>query len=1392
MPSFGTFPVSNRLMRQRSILFILLLAFIQAMNPDAVYAQSLNFDHLTPEDGLSESTVLAITQDAEGFMWFGTREGLNRYDARKIKVYRNDPEDSTTLSDNFIYSLLWDRRGRLWIGTRNGLNLFDPATETFKRYFSAVDNSQSLSDNTITSILEDHDGRIWLGTRRGLNLLVERDSMSFSSFMHDRANGNSMGNDDIHALFQDREGIIWIGTAGGFSRLDYKGPENYSFKSFKLPALAGRYQKNNSVNCFAEDGYKRILVGTERSGLVFLDKQSFEFVSLPQHNRIGSKAVRSILVDPSGNFWIGTIGGLFIANHDFSATRNLRNVHENTSSLTDNSIRSIFYDRHGTYWIGTFHGGVNIYSPLSKQFRHLNPRMAGRKINIKIASAITSDRQGNFWIATEGNGLFFMDASSNVKGQFKHDERNPNSLSHDNIKCLLLEEDKGIWIGTIKGLDYYDFKRKEFIHFRNNRENKAGLPDDVIYDILKDNSGKLWVATYFGGLARINTNLGVVENIYSHDPNNMRTLCSQTLTCLLKDSENNLWVGTASGLNKQLPDGSFLRLPVTFRNTSSAVDHYITTIFEDSKKRIWAGTRGRGFHLLTGDGRTVRHFNQEDGLPGNSVYGLQEDDNGFLWISTENGLSRFDPGSNEFKNYNRSDGLLCKEFNFNSSHRDSHGNFYFGGYNGVAWFHPDSIYENRVLPSVVFTAVRLFNKEISADDGTGVMHNNVNNESTLRFHHNQNIFSVEFAVLNFINSSKNEFAYRLEGFEEGWNYVREPVATYMNLNPGTYTLHVKGANNDGFWNDSSRTLSIVVLPPPWKTWWAYAGYCVVFLLLLFGWARLNRKQITLRHELQLEHMENVKQEELHRAKLNFFTNIAHEIRTPVTLISSPIEHLLENYSQNAILKKELSLVKNNSDRLMRLLNQLLDFQKQETGNVKLKVDNRNIVSFLREIVGSFKEYAHSRNVSLSFDYTSAEVCLWFDREELSKVFFNLLANALKFTPGGGEINVSLSSTEISGESGLIVSQGDFVQIVVQDNGLGVAPDQLEKIFHRFYQAENSGIRDAGFGIGLALCKGIIDLHHGTISVESREATATDPGFTKFTIMLRTGNGHFDSSQILPETDQSFTDLYDDEVHVCTTESKCTGERSLILLVEDNEEIRTYMREMLSGAYDVLESANGADGLAVALERLPDLVVSDVMMPFMDGIELVSKLKRDPRTNHIPIILLTARGTVNHQVEGIGTGADDYLTKPFNTSLLMVKIKNHLATREKLKEKYSRMVRLQPKDIEIQDPDEQFLQKLMHILEDNMNDSEFNVSGLAKEIGMSRPVLFRKTKMLTGLSVIDLLRNVRLKRAEMLLKQRKLTISEIAFTVGFSDPKYFSKAFRNHYGKSPSQFIEEAG
>lgn len=1367
---------------------VVLLAVLSGIFSGA-YAQSddYNFQHLTIEDGLSQSTVYSIVQDTSGFMWFGTREGLNRYDSRKIKTYYHDPENEHSISDNTIFSLYIDSQDRLWAGTNHGLNLYDPRTDGFERIILQEKGDATSPANVVACIFEDDQKNLWIGTRSGLNVLkAGSTAFSFIRFTHTPGDNNSLAHDDVRSIFQDSDKNIWVGTSAGLSKITVGQDGQYQFTSYSVPELSPTVSKTNDVNSIVAGEKGGLLIATENSGLFAFDPKTGSFQSLDWIGK-PDEAIRVILKHKrTRDYWFGTIGGTYIVNPHQGKYISLRNIPDDAASVSDNSVRSLYADRDGSVWIGTYHGGVNMYSALSRQFQQV---VQEGKLHFKVASAMITDANGNLWLGTEGTGLFFTDRDKGVTRQFKHVRDDPTSLSHNNVKCLLPAGNNGLWIGTLKGLNYYDFKTGRFKTFHHQPGNNNSLPDDAVYDLAKDNDGTLWIGTYRGGLCKFDPRKNTFETL-PYDLQDSSTLNSDGVTRLFPDSRGNLWVGTISGLNVKAPgQSSFRRYVHNPADATTLSNNYILCVFEDRLKRIWVGTRGNGLNLLLPGQRSFKRFGTQDGLPGNAIFGIQEDKNGYLWISTDNGLSKLDPVDLSIHNFDRSDGLVCKQFNFHSYCKDPSGNMYFGGYNGVVVFRPERISENRIVPNVTFVNFKLFNKDIPVDAAQGILKQDLNHTTELTMEYDQNIFSVEFAVLNYINSTKNRFAYKLAGFEEQWNTTSEPVATYMNLNPGNYTLLVKGANNDGVWNETPVSLHLKILPPPWKSWWAYTVYVGLFLGLLYIWSRFHKGQMKLEHDLKLEHLEHKKQEELHQAKLSFFTNIVHEIRTPLTLMTGPIEKLLEQYTGDTFLKKELALVRANTGRLQRLMNQLLDFHKQETGNVRISVQEENIVEFIDEIQLSFKEYAQSRKVSLDFQPGEPVVKLWIDREELSKVFYNLLVNALKFTPGGGTVFIAVTREPLPGANNF------NVRITLEDNGLGIPARYLEKVFHRFYQAENSGKTGAGVGIGLALAKGIIDLHHGSIAVESEEATADKTGFTRFTILLPSGHAHFTADQVVAMPRQVFDLQHHPEVEQEAIGQEGEAKRAehstpLVLLVEDHDEIRAYVRESLVAHYHVLEAKNGVEGLEIALEQLPDIVITDVMMPRMNGLELVQHLKTDLRTSHIPVILLTARGALNYQVEGLETGADDYLIKPVNVHLLLVKMRNHLQIREKLKEKYCRMVTLQPQHEEVQNPDDKFLQRLMSILEENITNADFNVSRLVREIGMSRPVLFRKTKMLTGLSVIDLIRDLRFKKAAMLLSQKKLSISEVAFTVGFSDPKYFSKSFRNHYGKSPSQYLGE--
>lgn len=1372
----------------------LIISLILVESGFFAQAQTLSFSHLTIEENLSQSSVYAITQDVRGFMWFGTRDGLNRYDSRNIVVYKKQPDNKTSLSSNSINSLLTDRKGRLWVGTSGGLNLYDALKDQFVRIVKDSTNPGSLSNNNVSSILMDSYGDLWVGTRQGLNRMQNAKTFQFERLMKTKPEPGGLPYYDVKTIFEDRDKTLWIGTTVGITRIIRAGGGKFEEKHYFLERNDSLWHHStNWVNSIAEDKDGRLWIGTEKKGIAVFDKQKGKVVTWEPIKSLDTESlsVRTIKPDNQGNFWVGCMSGLFIVSQDGQRFTRHTNAPEQTGSLSDNSVRSVFLNREGTFWVGTYYGGVNYHNTLSGQFGSLRlVDQHGRK-PFKIAAPMVAATEGNLWLGTDDNGLFLVDKHQKVVRHYQDHGPRDQRLSNEKIKCLLNDGDNGLWIGTIKGLNYLNIRENRIAQYLNVPDDATSIPDDRIYDLVRDAEGHLWIATYHGGLCRFDP-VSKKFTQYKFADGSTAGLLSNSATSLLLDSKKRIWIGTTKGLAQKLNDkDGFVHYIHSSKSPESISGNYVTTLFEDAKKRIWIGTRGTGLNLFNPDKGTFKHYDENSGLPGKTIQGIREDARGHLWISTENGLSRFDTGKGTFINYDKNDGLVCKEFISNSIFRNGDGMLYFGGFNGIAAFHPDSIRSNPHIPALVFTGLKLFNKNVVAGSDNEVLANSVSYTDHITLNHRQNVFSIEFAALNYIDALKNRYAYQLLGFDSEWNVVNEPVATYMNLEPGEYTLLVKGANNNGLWNSSPLQLKITVLAPPWKTNWAYLAYTIIFLALLYTWARFNKIRVQLAHELQLEHLEKTRRNELHQTKINFFTNIIHEIRTPLTLIMGPMGELAEGFGENPVVRKQLNVMKESTNRLLRLVEQLLDFQKHEIGNVCLKVQKHDLNGWLQKTSDSFHSFAALRGIRLHFEPAPDSPGLWFDSGEMEKVFHNLLANAVKFTPAGGQIRISTRVTD---------DRPAMRQIIVEDDGIGIAADDLDKVFHRFYQADNPGRHESGFGIGLALSKNIVELHHGTILAESRESVGGMGGFTRFIISLPMGSGVYAQEEIavngseskLPgKSDHSLPDgppLRTGQQAGATGKRKTDSHKPLVMIVEDQDDLRAYLKDLLLTQYQVVEAQNGSAAWDEATRILPDLVISDVAMPVMDGVAFTRLLKKDQRTSHIPVILLTARDTVAHQVTGLETGADDYLTKPFYPKLLLTRVQNLLRSREELKEKFKHKISMEPVVQQIAHPDELFLNRLMALIEDNLGNPDFNLAEMVSEIGMSRPVLFRKIKMLTGYSIMDLVRSVRLKKAEILLQQKKMSISEVAFTVGFSDPKHFSKTFRSQFGKSPSAYM----
>jgi ligand-binding sensor domain-containing protein/signal transduction histidine kinase/AraC-like DNA-binding protein/ActR/RegA family two-component response regulator len=1323
------------------ILFALLL-FIGGGHP-AAFAQTLLFDHLNVENGLSQNSVLAITQDARGFMWFGTRYGLNRYDGHNFHIYKALAASKAALPDNYVTALLCDSHHTLWVGTTRGLNKYDPVNDTFQYW--TVHSSLPYSEYSINCIYEDKKGNIWVGTTKGLLRSTDPGHAVFSADGYvSRIPG--IAGSDILAIHTDYTGAGWIGTPKGLIRLDTLDGRVQTFvHDNKRPgSLSDSY-----VTSIIEDNAQTLWIGTLDGGLNRYHPHDSSFSAFTHANTpgIASNNIRSIVLDKKGKLWIGTLEGLSILDPKNSTCRLFQEDPENKKSLSQNSIHSIYRDVAGSIWMGTYFGGVNVTYSFTTPFMVYQNSKYHSSIDNNVVSSITEDDKKNLVIATEGGGLNYYDRKSGLFTAYKYKPDDPRSIGSNLVKVLYKDRSGHIWLGTHDGgLNLFDPVGGQFTRYPRTLKSRDNLGPEI-QAVLQDSEGRLWVGTQDGPeVFRINGD--------SLEPYPLPTLppvlAHARIHSLIEDRQGLIWMGTAGGIFVISPR---LELLHSFQGGNGLTGAYTNCIKEDSKGRIWIGFYYGGLALYHPATQSFTMYTEKDGMPNSNVLGILEDSKGNLWISTDDGLSRFD--AKGFRNYTSSDGLAGNTFNNNSFFKDDQGKMYFGGYNGFTTFFPDSIETNDYIAPMVLTSLKLFNIPVGINGRDHLLTKDIGLTRQITFHHDQNVFSLDFALLNYAKSAKNRYQYILEGFDKDWNEVGNASATYTNLPPGYYTFRVKGANNDGVWSAPAELL-IRILPPWWATWWAYLAYILFLAIVLFFVTRF----FFLRALLKRDH-------ELHQVKLNFFTNISHEIRTHLTLISGPVEKMIQLKKEDTLLHHQLQHVKTSADRLLRLVEELMDFRKAETNHLKLHLTTQDLVAFVHSVYTSFRDLSLSRRITLDFTADPDNIAVPFDKEQMEKVFYNLLTNAFKFTPDGGHIRVDIEQ------------KTDTVDVRVTDNGKGIAPENVKKLFVNFFQVDDHNAQNTGYGIGLAFSKSIVKLHKGDLTVESELAALNR---TCFTVTLP-----LERIQQPPSG----------------TGSK--GRYSL-LLVEDNADVRSFIVESLSAHYQVTACAGGLQGWETAIEQIPDLIISDVMMPEMDGLVLCRHLKTDQRTSHIPVILLTAKAAHEHQVSGLQTGADMYIIKPFSIEVLELHIHNLIASREAMRQKFTPQVVLQPHHGEGgvtgagitgtgasgADMEQQFLEKLTRLIEDNIDNPEFAVPFLSSRMGMSQPVLYKKVKAVTNLSVNDFIKFMRLQKAAQMLHDGRLTIQYIAGAVGYTDSKYFSKEFKKQFGKTPSEYARDAG
>lgn len=1084
---------SSVCLKQVVRLFLIILVSLQAA---VLCAQTrLEFNHFTIENGLSSPSVLSITQDAKGFIWAGTMDGLNRYDGNRVKIFKSFYANNPIGVSIKIPSLLADEQ-QVWIGTNNGLYLYDIHADSFRVFYHQPDNKKSISDNEISALYKDRNGAVWVSTGNGLTKVIkEGDTFKFQSFL--LQNDQFPGINKVHVAIETESGRMIAGTDAGIVTFLPAG-DNGSVSDVRY-MLQGK-----SVVSITKDKQQNYWVGINGEGILKFNQQWQQVRQYEQNNKefpLLSNIIRKVYVDRKGRIWVGTLKGLNLIDPVTEKTEAYVNNASDPQTLNFNSIYDIFEDKQGNVWLATYFGGLNYVEAITKPFKVYSSNGTQKSVSSNIISGIVEDQKKNLWIGTEAEGLNYFDREANTFRWYKaNGANNPEALSSNLVKTVLIDKTNNLWAGTFNGgvnvFNAAGIKVKEF--GKTNGENN--IHSDRVICLTQDYSDRIWIGTDDAGISIYdlkNDKLIKFESLYPG-----KKIPTNGITCLLEDSKRNMWIGTGHGLF--MLEFATKNLIQFFQgnNPDQLQSDFINCLAEDKNAVIWIGTHiGLASFSLTH--KKITTYTEASGLAGNKVVGIVDDNQNNLWISTEKGINSFDPARKKFYLFNTYDGLPGNVFNYRSFFKDSKGHIYFGGYKGLVEFDPQQIRMNLEEPKVELTALNINGEAVNSRDSSGILKQHIADVKELTLRYNQNVLALDYAVLNFIKPLKNKSAYILEGYNKNWVYTNDHHAVFTNLPPGKYRLLIKAANNDGVWNSESHMLTVTILPPPWKTWWAYTLYVLFILLLATGIIYFFVSRTALKRKIRFEHMTNIKQQELHQMKVDFFTHISHEIRTPLTLIVGPAEMLQNVYAGNPTAKKMLATITSNAERLLKLTNDLLDFRKADAGYTQLKIRTANIVEFVQSVFDKFTQVASEKKINFKFESAEKDIPVYFDPHHLEIVITNLLSNALKFTAEEGNVSIAIKPGE-----------NETVNIIVSDDGIGISKESQDKIFTDFYQADSGSVKNTGSGIGLAFSKSLVELHKGKLSFTSEINSTTNKQETRFVVTLLLGKDHFNDSYMI--------------------------------------------------------------------------------------------------------------------------------------------------------------------------------------------------------------------------------------------------------------------------------------
>ncbi len=1386
-------------------IFLLLLNFClltysvnyaQISKSKSVFAAPVSFDRVDLSEFISNEFVTCIGQDSCGFMWFGTNEGLCRYDGKIVKVYKSIKGDPTSLKSNTIQYIYSDSNGNLWIAA-DGLHRYNFEKDNFIRIEPPVYDSMTLKINFVNALCEDNLGQLWIGTF-GQGLYKFNPVSGKINFIKlEGCNPFPFKSYLISSLSFDGKDLIWAAVyQNSIVSINTRSKEQHHYQFEPKGGIQKIISDKLGRLWFASDNNPLKLVSVKGNNIVV--SESFE-------NTRPKNYFAKIIGDHNGNFWMSTQSdGVVVFNLLTKEVENFRYNSRAVHSISGDDVEDVFEDNSGNIWIAT-NKGICKWSKWKKPFHHFqydteNPN----SISSSEVTGIDKDKEGNLWISNLNTGFCKLNLNT---GKFTRYNPSTSKIKSPWALEILAANDGTIWVATNfqHGLNHFNPAAGTFKEYLNNPKDETSLGTSLVTFLYQDKQNRIWIGCAGNGLNLYNPSK---DNFirFKNNPSDENSLSGNDVRSIYQENNSVLWIGTNNGINEfDLDSQSFKNyLPQkSLNDTSDSFD--VFSICEGTGKDLWLGT-SKGLYLFNTETKSFLQMPQISELRDGRIFGVLKDNSGNLWLQTISALVKYQPEKKAYRIYDKKNGwiqssIFTREW-IGSYKKLKSGDMVFGGSNGITIFNPGDITDNTGKPPVYITGFSLFNTPIEANrnplgkrkNQDSILTKSVIFTNKIVLNHDENSFTFNFTSLDYTNPAANQFAYKLDGFDKDWtNSGSINSAAFTNIPPGEYTFLVKASNSDGFWNEKGASIRLIILPPWWKTTSAYIGYVIFLLVVLYSFRRFELNRIRTRNQLRMKEFETTKLHEIDRMKSRFFANISHEFRTPLTLILGILDKRLKKTEED---KSDFKIMKKNAERSLQLINQMLELSRLEAGTVKIKVQKTDIIRFIRRIASSFVSLPDQKrtditlnNLSLKSDEIIEPVFLYFDYEKMETAIYNLLSNALKFTPEGEKISFKITVKETT------------VEISVTNTGVVIPEDELPYVFDRFYQGDaNYNKNFEGTGIGLALVKELVEMHHGEVIVSSKDSQTT------FTITLLQGKSHYSEQQVSEVSEENFesetevTRIADEFIKEkeSVNRKELKKESRIILVVEDHFDLRNFICEQFvrkdsseENDYSIIEAEDGQKGYQLAEEIIPDLIISDIMMPKMDGYQLCREIKNNFKTNHIPVILLTAKAALENKLEGLETGADDYLIKPFNTDELKTRVKNLIHLREQMREKFRSEMILKPAEVIVPSNHKIFIDKFIDIIEKYMEDDHFNVEVLSNEIGMSRSQLHRKLKALTNQSPNEFIRNFRLQRAADLIKQDAGNMAEIAYKVGFSSQAYFTKLFQENFGVTPTDFKKQS-